>query len=196
MKKHVQRIGVVMKSKLEGKICLRTGNQKRPTIKCSLQSEKDLGLSDYLMNNFKHLDLSAKEKQKFSKKYREHVTRYNNLSTKELTKLSEEFSKSVKEQINSGLKDETVHIHAEDIGVFVCLAAIFSGNLPKEYNFCFHFSLVPTICFPKNLYKENKTMNYQIEFEKDKNSWLLDFKSLYSWPEYMNIPSDNYKKVA
>jgi len=138
-------------------------------------------LQQTLMTNFKNLKLNDEEKRQFSQKCREEIVHYQNLQEESLFPYVEKLLTSIHQSNQTELR-----IVAQDLGAFICLAAIYSGRLPQNKVLIFELSDAPISLFPKKWIRETKQAKaVEIHFQLH-SSWLTSFQTLAKCPAYIN----------
>lgn len=167
----------------KGKVNFYDGDNKRKKL-CSLNfdvSPQVPSMGETLMCKFEDLKFTEEEKRELTAKHREIICEYRTIDKKIINRESKQILKLIK---NS--KSDSVTIVASDLGAYICLAAIFSGKIPKNKEVKFELETVPLKLFPSELVKDKMAgQNYPVSIKIDRESWLRPFKSLYTCPNYM-----------
>jgi hypothetical protein len=131
-------------------------------------------LCDTTIGNFKNLNLSHHEKVRLSLTHRKILNYFRNLS---LFAINNDAKKLVNE-INKSKKKHIV-IEAQYYGVYVCLAALYSGLISDEKRVDFILELAPLALFPNSLLKKEPHIDtHKVVFKLSDDSWLAPFESL------------------
>ncbi len=152
-----------------------------------------LTVAETLMSNFKDLNFSKKEKRALTQKHREKIQYFRNLTKDQMQSESHKLIQKLKNYQNS-----EITIQASEIGAYICLVAIFSGELPKNTNWRFELSSVPLGLFPQSLVKDkNAGQERDISFILEEDCWLKPFKSLYQTPNHLKFSSlDKIEEIS
>ncbi len=138
-------------------------------------------LCDMLMSEFAPLGLRTHEKRNLSLKDRQHLCRFSKLDGQDIRRHAERFLKTL-----SKLRPGTqVHVNAKDVAAYVCLAAIFSGDVPEHVEIVFELSEVPVKLFPKELVCAEMPANVDLSFISPQDSWLNQFQSICEMPSHL-----------
>ena len=152
----------------------------------------DPHLCDLLMSEFTPLGLATHEKRELSRRDREQLCRFRNLDNNDLkkhaTKVLKAFSK-----ISSGSE---VVISASDVGAYVCLAAIYSGELPDHITLSFKLKDIPVKLFPKELVHTGMPHNVDIDVYSEENSWISRFQTFCELPSHMSPKARRQRAAA
>lgn len=150
--------------------------------------KKEITMADTLMSEFSHLGLSPEEKNKLSRNHREYFCSFKFLKEKDIKKMTNELISNLSE-----LKNEPLVISASEAGVFICLAAIFSGKLPQNVEWRFELEEFALPLFPKELVKKSSAADsYDISFKFNESGYIKPFPSLKKAPAYMGTLGDEY----
>lgn len=161
-------------------------NSKKPKGSLEFKFEThDFSIDQVVMGNFCHIDFDEDEKRELSAGHRQIIKHYQTINERQLKKYSSELIKSIKDS-----PSDRIEIEAQDAGTFICLAAIYSGKLPKNKEIYFHLSSTPLQLFPKSLVK-TKTAGHSvtINFCQVGNSWMRSFHCLQKAPDYLEVPN-------
>lgn len=175
------------KKRLFGDIVLKKVGRNRSLrhIKYAFP-DADIPLCSTLMSSFSHLNLSAEEKTKLTQEYRKELRSYQELKGKEIEKARKELVTALKKH-----KDDTIVIQAQEFGVYVCLAAIFSGDLPCNVDWRFELNEFALPLFPENLIKNKAAcQSYEIALKFSSDGWISLFPSLRKIPHFMGPQFD------
>lgn len=143
----------------------------------------EFSMSDTLMINFKKYGFSVEEKRTLSQEYRKNILRFTHLCKDDLYLQAKALIKRLKK-----LKSDTVEIKASDEGAFVCLVAIFSGELPQDKKFFFTLNCVPLKLIKREyLRKKQKPVTVDIDLRFSRKSWLEALDSLKECPRFLEI---------
>lgn len=136
-----------------------------------------------LMINFKRFNLSEREKKQLSHKHREQIVAFQTVNDELMNKYTERLIKLIKH------KDvQSAHIEASDFGAFICLAALYSGNFPKDTPVTFQLTSLPLSLFPEKwVYDVELGPDVDIHFSSDV-SWQGQFQSFVEPPEHLKFP--------
>lgn len=138
-------------------------------------------LHQTLMSNFKNLKLNDHEKRQLSQKCREEIVHYQNIQEEALLPYVEKLLASLHQSSQTELR-----IVAQDLGAFICLAAIYSGRLPQNKTLIFELSDAPLSLFPKKWMREKKqSKTVEVHFQLQ-SSWLMSFQTLAKCPTYIS----------
>ncbi len=169
-------------------IKLTKPGRQRParSLKYDLPSPK-ISMADTLMSEFSHLGLSSDEKNKLSRQHREYFCSFKLLTEKDIKKSRQELIKMLKD-----FQNEALVIKASETGALICLAAIFSGQLPQNTEWRFELEEIPLPFFPKELIKKSTAaQSFEISFKYHENGALKPFPTLKKAPAYMGLASDH-----
>ena len=158
--------------KLKGKAKIQSEKHKK-TLSFCIQPPGPENLSEALMGNFCDLDLSLEEKRLLTRNHRQELNGYRQMPIHEIQKKAQKLIKELKKT-----EQQSLQVQASDLGTFICLAAIYSGELPKNKTFSFELGLAPLKFFPTSLLKETQVSNSKIYFQYDEDCWLRHFKNL------------------
>ncbi|MCR9203403.1 MAG: hypothetical protein NXH75_02420 [Halobacteriovoraceae bacterium] len=148
--------------------------------------KNDIPLSATLMSSFNDLGFTTEEKTKLTQEYRKHLRAYQHVKNTEIKKAQKELIGALKK-----LKEESVVIKANDFGAFICLAAIFSGELPSNVDWRFEFEEFALPLFPENLIKNKAAcQSFDIALKYSSKSWISLFPSLRRVPAFMGPKFD------
>ena len=177
-----------------GKITLQKEGQKRCLKNVSFDlGKRSFSVSQTLMTEFKEFKLSEQEKGRLSRPLREQMCHYIHLNEDEIENTKRELIKTLK-----GLKDESIIVSASEMGAFICLAAIFSGELPHNVNWRFELKEFAPQLFPQKLVKKKSAaQSYDISLAFSKDGWFRPFPSLCKVPRYMKLKTNReYEEFA
>lgn len=171
-----------------GSIAIRKAGCKNPSNHFEFDLPScDVNMSDTLMCHFKNLNLSSEEKQNFKREYRKELCLLKSIEQKHLVKAYKNLIKSLSCHLSS---DEPLTIRANSVGSFICLAAIFSGEIPAHAEWRFELEECPLPLFPKELVKVATAAHmFNISFRYSETSWIKPFPSLRKSPSYMPFQS-------
>ncbi len=166
----------------KGKIFFVEGNSNKDNLGekkllMSYYSEpNEVGFEETIMSSFDYLNFSSDEKKNLSSKHRKILNKYRHINQ---FALSADAHKLVTELEKN--KSPNIVIEANDYGVYICLAALYSGKLPLNKKIEFHFKSSPLALFPKSLLKRvSKSLPHKIVFHVKENCWLSPFSTLYN----------------
>ena len=149
---------------------------------------REVCMADTLMSEFSHLGLSTEEKNKLSRKHREYFCSFKFLKENDIKAMTNELITHLAE-----LKHEPLIISASEAGVFICLAAIFSGRLPQNVEWRFELEEFALPLFPKELVKKSSAADsYDIAFKFNEKGYIKPFPSLKKAPSYMGTLGEDY----
>ena len=158
-----------------------------PTMKEGFEES----LADTMMDSFKNLNLTPEEKKQLSMSHRKMLNYYRHLN---LFSLNSDAQKLINE-INSSKKSHIV-IEANHYGAYVCLVALYSGQLSNDRRVEFILENAPLALFPKSLIKsEPKEYLHKAVFHLSEDCWLSPFSSLYN-NQMIKFSLKSAKKVA
>lgn len=167
-------------SDLKGKILFLSANTSRKATSLkyknpSFQISHNESITDTMMSSFEHLNFSTEEKKNLSRTHRKLLNSYRRIN---LFSLKLDAQKLINEINHS--KQTHIKIEANDYGAYICLAALYSGNLPADKKIEFILENAPLALFPKSLLKSEPTSNkHKITFRLNNDCWIRPFKSLY-----------------
>ncbi len=169
-----------------GKIALKKAGQKKCMKSVSYRlPQRDFSVSETLMKEFQSLELSDEEKGKLSRSHRKTMCNYTHLSEGDIANYRNQLIKEL-----SQYTDERLVIVASEMGAFICLAAIFSGELPQNVNWHFELKEFAPPLFPKNLVKKKSAgQSYDISLKFSRDGWIRPFPTLCKVPSYMHLNS-------
>ena len=132
-------------------------------------------LSDTMMASFDHLNLTIEEKKCLSRMHRKMLNYYRHLSPFSLNL----DAKKLIRQINES-KENHFKIEADQYGAYICLAALYSGQLSVDKRVEFILEQAPLALFPKSFIKaEPKLTHHKVTFRLSEDCWLSPFTTLY-----------------
>lgn len=175
------------KKRLFGDIVLKKTGQNRSLrhLKFDLPEEK-FPFTATLMSSFSSLNLSDEEKSKLTQDHRKYLCHFNYIQEKDLKKAQRELVLALKK-----LQNDSLVIRANEFGAYVCLAAIFSGELPTGVDWRFELEEFALPLFPKNLVKNKHAGHlYEIALKYSSNGWVGPFPSLRKVPDFMDTLND------
>lgn len=167
-------------SSLKGKILfLNTKNfRKNTSLKYknpAIQQKINESITDTMMSSFEALNFTSEEKKILSLSHRKLLNSYRQIN---LFSLKLDAQKLVNEINKSKLSFITIEAH--DYGAYVCLAALYSGNLSDDKKIEFILENAPLALFPKVLIKaESHSKKHKVSFRVNNNCWMRPFKTLY-----------------
>lgn len=175
-------------SALKGAIEAHAGTQmgRKWTLNFDFSHAPEPTIDKTLMRNFKSLNLQPEEKRFLSCACREEIYFYQNLSFDDLRPYVDRLVKKLNQK-----NMQNAHVVASDFGAFICLAAIFSGELRKDHPLVFDLKDMPLSLFPEkwmNTKRIHKVIEVRLSLE---SSWLNYISSLANCPDYMPL-----KRVA
>ncbi len=133
-------------------------------------------LTDTMMSSFDSLNLSPEEKKNLSRSHRRMLNCYRHLNPFTLN----HDSRKLINEINQSNQSSMV-IEANQYGVYVCLAALYSGKIASDKKIEFILEHAPLALFPSTFIKSQpKSSHLKITFRLTDDSWLVPFKSLYN----------------
>ena len=136
----------------------------------------EAGFEETIMSSFDDLNFSTDEKKNLSSKHRKILNKYRYINQFELSSDAHKLVTEIQK-----CKSASIKIKAHDYGVYICLAALYSGKLPSNKKIEFHFEGSPLALFPKSFLKRDpKILAHKIVFHVKENSWLSPFSTLYS----------------
>jgi hypothetical protein len=131
-------------------------------------------LCDTTIGNFKNLNLTHDEKTRLSLTHRKILNYFRNLSPFAINS----DAKKLVQEINQSKKQHIV-IEAQYYGVYVCLAALYSGLISDKKRVDFILELAPLALFPNSLVKKEPHIDtHKVVFKLSDDSWLTPFESL------------------
>lgn len=145
----------------------------------------DPALCDLFMSEFTPLGLASHEKRELSRRDREQLCRFRNLDCEDVKKHAKKFIKTIS-KMQPGTQ---IRINASDVAAYVCLAAIYSGDVPDHVELCFELTNIPVKLFPKDLVQTGIPDNVDLNFSSPENSWLNRFQSVCELPPHMSPKS-------
>lgn len=148
-------------------------------------------LCDMLMNEFAPLGLATHEKRELSLKDRQNLCRFRNLDDDNIRHHADQFLKKLS-KMRPGTQ---VTVNAKDVAAYVCLAAIYSGDVPEHIELNFELSEVPVKLFPENLVCAEMPDNVALSFCEPKDTWLERFQSICEVPAHI-APRKNSRQRA
>ena len=133
-------------------------------------------LTDSMMASFETLNLTAEEKKQLSRSHRKMLNYYRHLNP---FSLNADAQKLITE-INQS-KQAHVIIEAHHYGAYICLAALYSGELSEDKKIEFILEKAPLALFPKAFIKsEPKDCQHKVIFHLSEDCWLSPFSTLYT----------------
>lgn len=160
----------------KGQILFKSHEFKGPAI-AFMDYEAPHGdpeLSQTLMGQFNEFNFTAFEKSKLTVAHRKLLAQFKAINVFNLKIEMQKFIEHIKHTA-----DKKFEIHVEGYGAFIAMAAIYSGEMPKDKTIDFFFSNMPIALFPKNLAKTRTIpKNYKMTFEVQQHSWIEPFSTL------------------
>lgn len=143
-----------------------------------------------LMVNFKRFDLSEREKKQLSHKHREQIVAFQTVNDELMNKYTERLIKLIKH------KDvHSAQVEASDFGAFICLAALYSGNFPKDTPVVFQLTSLPLSLFPEKwVFDVDLAPQVDIRFSSD-ISWQGQFQSFTRPPQHLKLPERIHRNL-
>ena len=136
----------------------------------------EVGFEQTMMSAFDFLNFSAEEKKHLSKRHRKVLSSYCHINPFALNSDAKELVDLI-----SKCKSDILVIEARDYGAYICLAALYSGQLPSHKKIEFHFENAPLALFPKSFLKNPpKHIKHKIVFNLAPDCWLKPFSTLCS----------------
>ncbi len=171
------------KIKLGGEIFFRRG-EKSKVQRFDFQISIFLhSFAETLMNNFSGLKFGREEKRLLTQEARQKIQQFRGLNS-ESPFVEKEVDKLIKKL--AAHREESLHIWANGLGAYLCLAAIVSGRLPEKNRWQFKLDSIPLALFPASLVKDKRAMARQkVEFTFERNCWPHPFKKLYQIPKHL-----------
>lgn len=167
------------KNPFKGKISFSPRKNSGPEnqlISFDVTKKTSFDFTDNFLCEFNGLHLTKNEKLNLTHIDREIIKRYQHVENNAIYELAEKLISAITKS-----NQERIYVKAEDFGVYICLAAIFSGKLPSNKKICFLLKNTPLAIFPKRLIKKHPGNNLELNFAVTKDSWLCPFKSLYEY---------------
>lgn len=149
-------------------------------------------LCDMLMSEFKPLGLATHEKRELSLKDRQNLCRFRNLDCDDVKKHADKFLKTLSKMRPGTL----VHVNASDVAAYVCLAAIYSGDVPDHVELHFELTDVPVKLFPEHLVMAQIPENVALNLSAAEHSWLNRFQSVCELPKHMSSKPRRIRAAA
>lgn len=178
MRRNSHHCGKIAFRKLGHKKSLKSFNFNLPN--------KSFSVSETLMSEFQGLNLSNEEKGKLSRNLREYMCIYTHITEKDISTYRKQLIKELR-----NYSDETLVISASELGAFICLAAIFSGELPQNVSWHFELKEFALPLFPKELVKKKSAaQSYDVSLVFSKEGWVRPFPTLCKVPHYMHLRSN------
>lgn len=170
-------------------ICQKS-HQETKHIRFDITPPSKPPVSQTLMINFSRFSLSEQEKRMLSHKHREQIVAFQTVNDE----LMEKYTKRLIKLINH--KDvEQAHIEASDFGAFICLAALYSGNFPKNTPVTFTLTSLPLSLFPEKwVFDIDMGPEVDIHFSSD-ISWQGQFKSFSEPPSHLKLPEKIHRDL-
>ena len=79
-------------------------------------------------------------------------------------------------------------IQADEVGAYICLAAIFSGKLPPDAPWEFELRAMPLQLFPSFFVKDKQEgKKRKIRFILEEDCWLKPLKGLCKTPHHLKF---------
>jgi len=148
---------------------------------------KEYEMADTLMVNFKNYRFKPEEKATLSQEYRKNILNFTNLVAEDLHTQAMALVRRAKR-----IKCKKVEIKAEGQGAFICLVAIFSGELPPNKQYFFTLNAVPLKLMKREfLKKKSKPSSVNIDLRYSQDCWLTPLESLHECPRFLDIYDDN-----
>ena len=181
-------------SLFKGKIKVLENKKIKESLQFHFETQ-EFSIDQVVMNNFKTLKFSECEKRELSAVHRQIIKQYQNLKKSEISKIAKSLIRSIK-----STKSDKITIEASHAGTFICLAAIFSGKLPKNKEICFHLTSSPIRLFPQSFVEDKHAAHaVSVSLNNKQGCWMHQLKSLHQSPNYITIgttPSFNDHLLA
>lgn len=161
---------------LKGAIFFKTTpqGQKRKLLEFEPSLKNPDSFDSLLISQFDFIKLDKNEKRALSKNLRLRLYHYMTFSLFEMKRYKKELIKKIEQQ-----KSHYILIEADEFGAYICMAALYSGELPEDKEIDFHLTQSPFGLFPKELLiSKNLHHNHRAYFESAPDSWLGPFESL------------------
>lgn len=168
---------------------VRNGN---PEAYCFEASIPEPLLCDMLMSEFAPLGLALHEKRRLSLKDRENLCRFRKVSATDLTRHAYKFLKT----LNKLSPGSQVVVNASDVAAYVCLTAIYSGDMPEHVEVSFVLTNVPVKLFPEDLVVASIPDNVALNLVAEESSWLSQFQSVCELPKHMSPKAKRLRYAA
>jgi hypothetical protein len=150
-------------------------------------SPRDHQMADTLMVNFKKFGFNSTEKKTLSQERRKKILNFTNLEARDLYDQATALVRRTKR-----VQSKRIEIKAEGQGAFICLVAIFSGELPLNKQYFFTLKSVPLKLMRKEFLKEkSKPGSVNIDLRYSKDCWLTPLESLHECPNFLDIYGDS-----
>ena len=150
-------------------------------------SPKDHQMADTLMVNFKKYGFNSDEKKTLCQESRKHILNFTNLEAQDLYDQAMALVRRAKR-----IKSKRMEIKAEGQGAFICLVAIFSGELPLNKQYFFTLNSVPLKLMRKEFLKKKcKPGSVNIDLRYNQGCWLTPLESLHECPRFLDIYDDS-----
>ena len=145
----------------------------------SFEIDKDpSALNETFNSQFKEVPFAESEKKNLTQRHRFELKFFKTIEEEEISGAVDQFIQDL-----SGKFGKTLIIEASSTGAFLCLAAIFSGRLPKNQDWIFELSDIPVAVFPTSLIKETSPLDdYEVNFYFHPKSWMNGFPTLRKAP--------------
>lgn len=148
--------------------------KEKKTLFCYDEDIMPLEFEESLMTAFGEFAFSAHEKAKLSVDYRHRINQFKSLNVFNLKAQANALIEKLEK-----VKFAKVELHAQGYGCYIALAALYSGNMPKNLKIDFHFKNSPLALFPKTMVKHVEFhSHHQVHYQIDKTSWLAPFETL------------------
>lgn len=164
-------------SAFKGKIFFSSKASKewKKTLMSYQTTTSEVDFDQNMMVAFDYLNLSAEEKKQLSVGHRKILNYYRNVNPFNLNHDALELINQIK-----NCKNKTIFIKAYDYGAYICLAALYSGQLPTDKQIEFHLEESPIALFPKSLIKKSPKDEHKVLFHIGEDCWLKPFSTLCS----------------
>ncbi len=136
--------------------------------------DRELGLSERMMNSFNRFNFSNKEKQKLSMKHRKDLGQFLNINVFELKQYSDELVYLI-----NNSSEESFCLEAFDYGAYICLAAVYSGKIHASKKLVINLNNSPMALFPTTLIKKSIDKKHKINYQVENNFWINEFDTLH-----------------
>ncbi len=148
---------------------------------------KEYEMADTLMVNFKKYGFKSDEKKTLCQSSRKNILSFANLQAEDLYDQAMALVRRTRR-----IKSKKVEIKAEGQGAFICLVAIFSGELPPNKQYFFTLNSVPLKLMKREFLKrKSKPGSVNIDLRYNKDCWLTPLQSLHECPRFLDIYDDS-----
>lgn len=157
----------------KGKISFKNKKHEKKIILPYETYPYESDLDRTMISSFGDIHLTKKEKQNLSRDLRIKLHGFKEINLFELTHYAHKLCQTINK-----LPGQHYSFSATEYGAFICLAALFSGELDSKKTIEFNLGNAPICFFPKLLIKTPPHKTHQFIFSEESKYWLSNFHSL------------------